>query len=264
MNNEVVESIQKLVEKVRDENHIINPIIRDDVFSILQACKCTVLYYPLEGENKEGCDGCHVQKPVGDNLEQFVFINTNNTRERQAFSAAHELGHIWDVDLQIMKEFPNEQLDAEEIINRFAAEILMPESLFLNVMADYLKKINHQGPTIKAKDLIELIAYLMNYFFVPFKAVVYRFIELDKLKSEFGERILKYKDSQILDEIIVVNQYTRLNIRNQLKSMDNLQEYWEISKQKELLSKRLLAKVQEIFGFDDLEEELSGEYKLEE
>lgn len=264
MNDEIVKSIQKLVEKVREENNIINPIIRDDVFSILQACNCTVLYYPLEGESKEGCDGCHIQKPVGDNLEQFVFINSNNTRERQAFSAAHELGHIWNVDLRIMKEFPDKELDAEEIINRFAAELLMPEDLFLRIMADYLKRINYHGPTIKTKDLLELIAYLMNYFFVPFKAVVYRFIELDKLKKKFEERILKYKDSQILDEIIVMNQYTRLNIRNKLKSMDNLQEYWEKSKQEELISDKLLNKIQDMFGFGDLEEELSGEFKLEE
>lgn len=53
----ITESIENLVEEIRKENGIINRIIRDDVFSILQECDCTVLYFPLPKENSDGCSG---------------------------------------------------------------------------------------------------------------------------------------------------------------------------------------------------------------
>lgn len=52
----VIDEIKVLIDEIKAEKEIINPIIRDDVFSILQLCKCTVLYYPLEGEEQDGCD----------------------------------------------------------------------------------------------------------------------------------------------------------------------------------------------------------------
>lgn len=225
MDKQIVDEIKKLAKVIREENGIINEIIRDDVFFVLQACDCSVLYYPLLGEEDDGCDGFHIRKPVGEKIEQFVFINTNNTRERQAFSAAHELGHMWNVDKRIREKCPEQVIDTEKVINRFAAELLMPEELFKKVLADYLEKISYTGPYIKETELVKVIAYLMNYFFVPYKSVVYRFNEINKLDEQYNERILSYKDGKFLKEIIKDEQYTRLGIVNQLKSMDNLQEY---------------------------------------
>ena len=98
LSDQVIEEIVTLIQEIKAENNIENEIIRDDVFSILQAMDCVVLYYPLENED---IDGCHMEKPMNGRMEQFVFINSNNTRERQAFSAAHELGHIWQVDKRL-------------------------------------------------------------------------------------------------------------------------------------------------------------------
>ena len=75
---------------------------------------CVVLYYPLE---EESIDGCHIEKPVNGHMEQFVFINSNNTRERQAFSAAHELGHIWQVDKRLEKKVPDIEFDSEVAVS---------------------------------------------------------------------------------------------------------------------------------------------------
>lgn len=57
MQQELVKGIQKLVDEIKRENNIVNEIIRDDVFSILQACECNVLYYPLDGEEEDCIDG---------------------------------------------------------------------------------------------------------------------------------------------------------------------------------------------------------------
>jgi len=64
---------------------------------------------------------------------------------------------------------------------------------------------------MKINDIIKLIAYLMNYFFVPFKSVVIRLNELNRLDKKYNDIILKYKNSELLDEIIKTEQYTRLN-----------------------------------------------------
>ena len=66
------------------------------------------------------------------NENTFVYINTAQTIEKQVFTAAHELGHIWGIDELIssssttMSSFDGK----EKITNRFAAELLMPEQIF--------------------------------------------------------------------------------------------------------------------------------------
>ncbi len=222
MNETIVKGIQDQVKKIKTEYGIVNEIIRDDVFSILQGMEnCNVLYYPLTDE----IDGCHIEKVVHGRLEQFVFINTSNHREKQAFVAAHELGHIWKVDEKLQEMLPNEEIVCEEVVNRFAAELLMPEALFQKATNEYLSKIGYQGPKITSEDLVKLIAYLMNYFYVPYMAVVYRFNELHRLNRKYNDRLKRYKDSEILQEVIRTEQYTRLNIITNLKSLDNLKEY---------------------------------------
>lgn len=228
MEREIVKQIQKLCEATKSRMNITDTVIRDDVFELLQASDCTVLYYPLPDEAEsgdKGCAGCHIEKLVNDKIKQFVFINTSNTRERQAFSAAHELGHILRIDQWIYKEFPScrDTVSEEEIINRFAAELLMPEQEFYDVLDDRLKEIGYNGKSIAAKQLVEISAYMMYYFFVPYKSVVKRYFELGRLKEKDLYQLYKYNESEFLREIIKVKQYTRLLIVNEEKSMDNLQ-----------------------------------------
>lgn len=39
-----------------------------------------------------------ILKPVNGKLEHFVFINTDKVVQEQVWTAAHELGHVWQVD----------------------------------------------------------------------------------------------------------------------------------------------------------------------
>lgn len=254
---DIIEEIKNIVEIVRERNEIVNPVIRDDVFMLLQACQCTVLYYPLDGEQEDGCDGFHLEKPVNGEMKQFVFINTENTRERQAFSAAHELGHIWNVDKLIKEKFPNKEIDhqmSEDIINRFAAELLMPEEHFQKQINAYLAKIDYNGKSVKLTELIDMTVYLMNYFFVPYKAVIIRFEELNRLKEEYESEILAYKDSKIVESIIQTKQYTRLNVISRHKSLDNLQELLLQAHDEELISDKRFNNICDLFEFKSIEE----------
>ena len=254
MKKEIVDCIQKLVKTIRKKENIGSGIIRDDVFSILQQNDCTVLYFPLGEEGEDKCDGCHLRKPVNNEMKQFVFINTSNTRERQAFSAAHELGHIWRIDEQLKNEFPDEDIDEEDSINRFAAELLMPDELFQEVMDGFLNNnLDYNGSTLGVGDFLELIVYLMNYFFVPFKSVVIRFYELGKLSDDDKERIMKYKDSDVVKEIIKSEQYTRLGIVTKMKSMDNLKEDLALAKELGVISEKKLKNIVEKFDIQNLD-----------
>lgn len=263
MNREIISGIQELVKKIKEEKGIVNEIIRDDVFSILQACDCVVLYYPLDGENPDGCAGCHIEKWVNGHKEQFVFINTNNTRERQAFSAAHELGHIWKVDERLRQMFPQAEIETEEVINRFAAELLMPQKHFEDVLKKYMEKIGYKGPFIQENTLVEVIAYLMNYFFVPYKSVVLRFNELGKLDSKYNGQILPYKDGKLLNEIIRSEQYTRLGLVNKLKSMDNLQEYLVEAERRGVINDTRLSNIRSRFDIEEIGNVPEDNVKLE-
>lgn len=244
---QITKSIEELVCEIRRENEIINEIIRDDVFSILQGCDCTVLYFPLKDEDPDGCSGCHLEKSVNGQLKQFVFINTANTRERQAFSAAHELGHIWKVDERIRRLHPDREIDAEVVVNRFAAELLMPRELFEKTMDEQLKKMQYTGPAMPMVEMLKLIAYLMNYFFVPYKSVVRRFEEIGRINADTVTLLMRFKDSDYLNEIIKAEQYTRLGIVNNLKSMDNLQEYLLAAEQQGLVSETKVKNIREDF-----------------
>ncbi|AKN33780.1 hypothetical protein Ccar_24320 [Clostridium carboxidivorans P7] len=259
LSENIINGIEQLVQEIKQEKNIKNEIIRDDVFSILQALDCIVLYYPLEGEENDGCSGCHIEKPVNGKMEQFVFINTNNTRERQAFTAAHELGHILKVDKRLREKFPEEEFKCEVVINRFAAELLMPRELFKEAMEFKLKEMHYTGPTIKALDLVKLIAYLMNYFFVPFKSVVRRLNEIGRLDEKFNKKIFTYKDSDYLKEIINAEQYTRLNIITKLKSMDNLQDHLLAAEESKVINETQINNIRKEFEIKPVEKTCGDE-----
>ena len=125
LSEEIVLKIRKEVEKIKEEYQIVNPIVRSDIFEILDNI-CVVLRYPLD--NDEEANGIHVERWIKGEKD-FVFINTSNSIEKQIYTAAHELGHVWKIDEKVLAEV-DETVDSEAIINRFAAELLMPSEIF--------------------------------------------------------------------------------------------------------------------------------------
>lgn len=126
-NEHVVSVIQEFIASKKKEKNIVNEVIRDDVFAILRS-ECVVLYYALDDSKVEGC---HVIKPLNGRLEQFVFINTTKAIQEQTWTAAHELGHVWKVDSFVKEKMHQNDLDSEHLVNRFAAELLLPKEIFV-------------------------------------------------------------------------------------------------------------------------------------
>lgn len=172
-----------------------NPIIKENTLDILDRF-CTVIFFPLENE---GNNGFHINDmPMGEEMKTFVFVNTAQTMEKQVFTAAHELGHIWNIDGYIIgKYFAEKPLPIcdgdpfeERIINRFAAILLMPQDNFKTQFKDEISKYTNNGK-ILIDDLLKFVVSLMVYFYAPFKAVVIRMLELKLVSENIVDTLLK-------------------------------------------------------------------------
>lgn len=89
----VVEFIVQFILEKRQSVELItkfpNPILRSDVLELLDVY-CTVVYYPKENESNNGFHVTGILDRLG-NEKHFVYINTNQTIDKQIFTAAHEL-----------------------------------------------------------------------------------------------------------------------------------------------------------------------------
>jgi len=225
LNEEIVSEIIKIVNRERDDLGITNDIVRDDVFYLLDY-HCIILYYPLASED---INGYHISKYINGEKKEFVFINTENTTEKQVFAAAHELGHILKVDETICNMFNLSYKEyAEDIVNRFAAELLMPKGIFTKKLNWFLKNYNNGSDSLSTVRILELTVYLMNEFLVEYEAIIRRFFEINELKENEADILLKLKEANELEKILKTiaktANYPRLFIRSRNKSMSELVE----------------------------------------
>lgn len=247
LSKEIIGSLQELAKEIRKENKIKNSIIRDDILRILQD-QCVVFYYPLEGEDIEGF---HVERFINGKNESIVYINSAKSLEKQVFVAAHELGHVWNVDQRLRSKINNNDFDVETVINRFAAELLIPEEVFKEVVEDELREMNFNGSTISKRELIKLIAYLMDCFLVTFKSIVYRLNEVGRLKDQFVSTIIEtYNESELLKTFIEEGQYTRLYRKTGDIGIDNLREDLIELEEQKLFSEKKIKRLREEFKIE--------------
>lgn len=242
---EVVKAIQEFVTLKRQENEIVNEIIRDDVFAILEK-QCVVLYYPLPDEKVEGC---HIRKPLGGGMEQFVFINTTKAVQEQTWTAAHELGHVWEVDSYVKHILNRDDLNVEDLVNRFAAELLLPKDIFQEEVRRRLEEYGYKGPRMQEELMVRLVTYLMNYFCTPSKAIIRRFIELNYIDEDAEDMYLKgFKRQGVLyKRFILENQYTRLETVNRACSMGSIEQDIELLESNGVYSDKKIDRLRELF-----------------
>ena len=69
-NETVIRCIREFIEKKRREKGIVNRILGEDVFSILEN-ESVLLYYPLEGDRIKGI---HAEKIINNELKQRKYI----------------------------------------------------------------------------------------------------------------------------------------------------------------------------------------------
>lgn len=236
--------IVQVVNECREQNDIVNLVIRDDVFKILDS-HCKVIYYPLENEN---INGFHITRMVCNETLHFVYLNTWNTLERQAFTAAHELGHIWGAYSKVKQKFPeiddyvkiNSDDPPEEFVaNKFAAQLLMPYDQFTDAVKDALNDIDYNGKSISKINLLRLIAKLMDTFLVDYKAVTRRLNEIGRLRPDVYDIVQKYEDSadfeKTFSNILKEGGHSRLNRRTEDRNISDLTDIIRKAEKKDCL-----------------------------
>lgn len=275
--DEKIEQMQQIIEEKRRQPELsglfVNKILREDIFDILDAC-CTVVFYPLP-ESEEN-DGFQVSRAVdygGEHIEQFVFLNTAKPLEKQVFTAGHELGHIWDVadqiwDDELEKIFP--RLETEEAaMNRFSAELLMPQEQFQKSAQEQLNAYRENGK-IKIINGIRVVASLMNEFCVPAHAVVRRLYETKCLSRKSCEQLLftgagktNPEEYQIifqetLHNCIEEGGYTRLNKPTNKRGIKDFPQILNEAEKKDIFSKEQAERLRTLLSIPTIDEEKDG------
>ena len=249
----IVEQIPTVIEKFRTDYVLNNMIIKDDIFGILEK-HCTVVYYPIE--NEINC-GFHTKRFVKDKLEDFVYINTAKTVAEQVFAAAHELGHVWGVATQVW-ELAGEQgtLESkteERIINRFAAELLMPTKEFRKTFLAHMEKLGLDTNKLRLVDLIRIMVLQMNDYMVPYESVRRRVVETKIITQELGEALLKNEEAILpLVNAFSKDQNTMLDRVTAKKTIPGLRNLLETAEKSGELSIYTINKIKRDFDIDDI------------
>lgn len=238
LSEELVEKIENFVANFikTNQNFFPNPIIRDDILHFLET-KCNVLYYPLEDDN----DGCSLKRVVNGKEESFVFINTHKPKEKQVFTAAHELGHICGLEECLRSRFPNlfEDRMREDVMNYFAACLLMSKDVFKK---EVVQRIKHTKSEDEISAVFKLIIQLMDVFFVPFKAVVLRLAETGFMTWEDAEILSGSMElKEVIRSFIKTSNSSRLDIPTEKKSIKDFALLLEIAERESLLSENRLS-----------------------
>lgn len=134
-------------------------------------------------------DGPESGFALRDGSRWYIGINTQTSRRRQRFTAAHELGHLilhegkeLIVDQAVLRvdlrnDISSMGTDSEEVeANTFAAALLMPERIVLGSAADLI----HANGGISRDALISELAKIFD---VSSEAMGYRLISLGILTA---------------------------------------------------------------------------------
>ena len=253
----VVDFITQIIKEKRESEELKtkfpNKLLREDVLDILDIY-CTVIYYPVEDKSNNGFHITGIPDKGGKD-HHFVYINTSQTIEKQIFTAAHELGHVWEVDVCVSNQYGEDLANfcGEDIINRFAAELLMPKEEFLAVFDNECEKLIGDGGKLSLANFLKIIATIMNHFFVPQKAVIYRLFELERIHIQILELLLgenaisEESISNFINEIMKENGHIRFLTPTKKKWIDGLAELLENAEKNDTISASKIEKMRQTF-----------------
>lgn len=217
MKEKYIPIIKEIAEDIRKKNGLgTDAVIGDYIFTILQQ-ECVVMMRPIK--HQPDLDGFSTEKIIKGKLETVVYINTAKNVEKQNFCAAHELGHRYAVDSMIRDKFPEDIIlppEEEVIMNRFAAELMMPEKEFrdrgIKVWKQYSTRNRNNAFQITLKNAIQAIIQLMDFYYMPYKAVLYRMGEVKIISSPVKIYLEGYEEGNrnVVDQMISDMGITRL------------------------------------------------------
>lgn len=240
---EVLKQISYEVALINSDYNFNCPIdLKDGIFELLDKVG-TLILYPFPGENLWGIYICKNEK-------HYFIINSLINLERKIFAAAHELAHSLDIakvkfeviTAELMTEYVDHKIYGDElgkvdaIANRFAAELLVGKrqlkEKFLELPESY--------------DLVVKAVLLSDFFLVPYKTIVRRFIETELID-----------DPKIIDSLLDVDSDTIKSIAERYECCRRNQE---ISKETRLggyVNKALTLYENDLSTYDELKAKLA-------
>lgn len=260
---EINNKIEEFIENLRSDNSAplgFNQVPKESVFSLLEN-KSTVIYFPLKNEEN---DGFHISLPVNDDMENFVYINTSKYVEKQIFTAAHELDHLLKLEDYLRKNCKNyNNKYSEYYVNRFAAILLIPANIlkttFMNRVRILIKENEIQQKDnnfyLTELDMSRIIAYLMDFFFVPYKTIVRRLYECKCISEESVNHLLEIEGNdypKLIQKCIEEGKYEKLSTANNRKSFGNLPEMLSVIEKKQVFPKEKIDYLRKLFNFKPL------------
>lgn len=221
-----VKAIQAFIsEKFGDFANLDNPI-GSKIFDIIERKGCIVVFYPSDGGEKNDAFLLSDMPMRNGGSTNVIVINTGQTVEKQVFAAGHELGHLMHV-CDYVDKMCSQRYDEELIVNRFAAELLMPAPDFKKKMETFLSEYDATNShRIKLEDIIRIILNAMLYYKVPYNAVVIRMYEVGVIAREAASLLV---DGNSNIPLTVLER-----IREKIKSEDRYTEIQAISKKCEI------------------------------
>lgn len=276
LNDKIVECIRSFIELKCAEAGIDKVFekapIRDGIFDLLNKYS-VVLYYPISDKAEKNNGFLITDIPTNKGSQECVFINTYQTTEKQVFTAAHELGHVWKINSYVRENAGCEvgcELK-EPIVSRFAAELLMPEEQFRNFIERALKdKVVDDKITVS--NMLRVIASAMNEYYVPDKAVTLRMLEQGFISEEDAKILCGEDQSHVtrevlvnkLNAIIIEEGYEKLLLSNKKKWIQGLSEYLKTASDKHLLSAERIKRIRDLFDIpeDNSDKDLDNTFTL--
>ena len=236
-----------IIDKAQEyiSNNKLEVPIGTQIFSELKRVSILLLY-PLFDEN---ANGICVTKTVKNEKKKFIFINTNNDITKQVYTAAHEIGHIFDIDNEVKKEIEFND-DPELIINRFASELLMPKDIFISTFEKIKEVLLGKKMNVNFDDINILIFDLMLFFKVPYRAICYRMGELSILSENDVNKLEKYEreHKKNIEDVLRQNKkYAELIKIDRKKEFGNIDELIKKAEDGNLTFKTKIERMKELF-----------------
>jgi len=204
--NEVqIDDIRKLAgEKRRSLGFVGETPIANDIFTILDKLEIMLLEYPIEPEgDKPAFSAAIMYSEEGDKKLTFIGLNTADYYDKQIFAIAHELYHYYTKSGSHLSRPEDEESSLIEVkANRFAAEVLLPETVLESIVLDAFKTSSLEK--IQHKTLLRFIARLHCTWWLPYRSLVRRLHEIGAISSE------QYAELYSVDERDLQGEYGKI------------------------------------------------------
>ncbi|GBF33979.1 hypothetical protein DCCM_3090 [Desulfocucumis palustris] len=200
LDNQQISKIRDLVEeKRRTLGYIGKAAIAKDIFAILENMNILLLEYPIESEGKKPAfSAALMYSKVGDKELIFMGLNTADYFDRQIFAVAHELYHFFTITGSHLSRVTEVDSPIEVEANRFAAELLLPQNVLESLIFSEFKDSSLQK--IQIKTLLRFVARLQCAWWLPYRSIVRRFMEIGAISEQQFEQLYSINERDMVGE----------------------------------------------------------------